>query len=96
MGGARQDSILRHDRCHDGIECRDQVPHLQSNLQSSLAAIDIDEVVGERLLFEHSRSSTCMAEWAHAARLVARDPLRVGWLPGRLGQLGELFGSPGA
>ena len=45
-----QNSILRHDRCHDGIDCRDQIRHLQPDLKSSLAAVDIDEVVGERLL----------------------------------------------
>jgi hypothetical protein len=27
-GGARRNSILRHDRCHDGTECRDQIPYL--------------------------------------------------------------------
>ena len=50
-----QNSILRHDRCHDGIDCRDQIRHLQPDLKSSLAAVDIDEVVGERLLFDYRR-----------------------------------------
>ena len=68
--------ILRHDRCHDGIECRDQIPHLQSNLQSSLAAVDIDEVVRERLLFDYRRNLARLTERADAAGLVAGDPFR--------------------
>ena len=46
------------------------VRHLQSNLQSSLAAIDIDEVVRERVLFDYHRNLTRLAEWADASGLV--------------------------
>jgi hypothetical protein len=55
-------SLLRHDRCHDGIECRDQVRQMQSNLQSSLTAVDIDEVVLERMLFDYRRSLARLTE----------------------------------
>ena len=47
------------------------------NLQSSVAAVDVDEVVNERMLLDNL---TRLADWADAAGLVARDPLRVGWL----------------
>ena len=38
------------------MECRDQIRHLQSNLQFSLAAVDVDEVVRQRLLFDYRRN----------------------------------------
>ena len=63
---------------------------------TSLAAIDIDEVFRQRMLFDHRRNLTRLTERADAAGLVAGDSFRVRRLPGQLGELGELFGSPGA
>ena len=38
------------------------IRHLQPDLKSSLAAVDIDEVVGERLLFDYHQSLARLAE----------------------------------
>ena len=45
------------------------------------------------MLFDHRRNLTRLTERADAARLIAGDSFRVRSLPG---QLGQLFGSPGA
>ncbi len=46
---------------------------MQSNLKSSLAAVHIDEVVGERLYFDCRRNLTRLTERADASGLVAGD-----------------------
>ena len=42
---------LRRNRRRDGIERQDQVLCFQPDLQSSLAAIDVDKAVRKRLFF---------------------------------------------
>ena len=76
-----QNSILRHDRCHDGIDCRDQIRHLQPDLKSSLAAVDIDEVVGERLL---SITAGVLRVWPNGRRFADKTYVMRGKSRGRV------------
>src|SRR3974377_854412 len=68
------------ERRREGFQKADSVVGQKAHLQSALAAIDINEIVNDRLLLDRGLHVAHLAERADAADPVARPALRVGRL----------------